>query len=122
MTTKFKFIVSSVLFLGIIIGFLSMHAMPENTQKLEVLTTIDGVPVAEAMVGISTSPENRENGKYISEKETASNGKVIFQSLAQGTYYLDAFVMTDDGDYYAEADVTLEGEVTNLSIALKLEE
>jgi uncharacterized GH25 family protein len=120
---KNKLITLSTLLLASLF-VLTSHDKPETaTGSISVKTTYNGTPMAEVLVGVSASPEDRENSTYISEKETDSKGMVTFPAINPGTYYLDAaFSSDDDESYYAEAEVTVTDTKVDVSIAMEIDE
>lgn len=119
-----KYVLMGGILLAAVPAFLTSFVAPapNSTGGVEVTTVHDGKPVAEVLVGISKTEEDRENSEYISEKETNAQGKVTFSSIAAGHYYLDAFVTTDDGDLYAEAEVTVADGIAHVTMSLIEEE
>lgn len=115
MRTKFLFL--SVFAIGLA-GLMSSFNSAAESCTVTVTTLINGAPVAEALVGISASEDDRDESVYIYEEETMSNGKVTFKGLAAGTYYLDAFVGTDDADFWAEATVTVSSGTAEVTMKL----
>jgi len=91
-----------------------------GTCSITATVTLNGSPISESLVGVSTSADNRDNSIYFVEKETNSAGKITFINITPGTYYLDAFHSIGDDDYWSEMTVTVsEGTV---EVAMKLEE
>lgn len=118
-----KLMTLSAVILGSLTLLSSFDSAETATGSVSVKATIDGAPVAEALVGLSASPEDRENSKYISEKESDSKGMVTFSALNPGTYYLDAaFTNEDDDTYYAEAEVTVTDTKVDVTIDMEIEE
>lgn len=104
---KSKFIkLSAAIILGA--GLISMQETSSNTGSIKITCIHDDKPVAEALVGVSTSEENLENSKYVFEGETNASGVIYYKDVAPGTYYVDASIE----DLYGEAKVTVaDGEV-----------
>lgn len=120
---KTKLIALSALILGSMTMLTSYDKADVATGSVSVKATIDGNPIAEALVGISATPEDRENSKYISEKESDSKGMVTFTAINPGKYYLDAaFTNEDDDTYYAEAEVTIADAKVEVTIEMEIDE
>jgi hypothetical protein len=119
---KKKFLAIAFLLIGGSVMLASFDQADAATGGISVTVALDDEPVAEVLVGVSTSAENRENSTYVSEKETNAQGVVNFTGLAAGTYYLDAYISNDENDYWAEADVTVTDGVVEISLALEIEE
>lgn len=121
---KNQLITLSTFLLASFIVLTSSDVAETATGSIVVKATYDGAPMAEVLVGVSASPEDRENSNYISEKETDSKGMVTFPAINPGTYYLDAAFSSDDSDdsYYAEAEVTVTDARVDVSIELEIDE
>lgn len=120
---KTKLITLSALILGSLTILTSYDTVEVSTGSISVKATIDGTPIAEALVGVSATPEDRENSKYISEKESDSKGMVTFTAINPGVYYLDAaFTNEDDDTYYAEAEVTVADARVDVTIEMEIDE
>lgn len=115
--------ISTLLFVSFI-ALTSYEKAETATGSVVVKTTYNGTPMAEVLVGISASAEDRENSTYISEKETDSKGIITFSALNPGTYYLDAAFSSDDSEdsYYAEAEVTVADARVDVTIEMEIDE
>ncbi len=87
-----------------------------------VTVTLNGKPVHEALVGLSTSTESREDADYLHEAETNSKGMVTFTNLEPGMYYLDAFTIVEDENFWAEADVRVSDGLVTVDMKLVSED
>ncbi len=104
----------------VITGLMSSFNSAAESCSVTVTTTLDGAVVAEALVGISATADDRDESAYIFEDETLSNGKITFKGLAAGTYYLDAFISVNETDYWAESTVSVSAG--NADVTMKLVE
>lgn len=111
---KSKFFVLGTALIGAAIILSSFKSTPAETGSITVTVMHGNAPSPEALVGVSTSEENRENSEYIAEGEANSAGVITFKSIAPGTYYLDAA----SEDYYGEAEVTVTTENAKVKIML----
>lgn len=99
-------------------GLMSSFNSAAESCSITVSTMLNGAPVYGALVGVSASADDRDESVYIFEEETMSNGKVTFKGLAAGTYYLDAFVGTEEADYWAEATVNVSSGTVEVTMTL----
>jgi len=110
-----------LLFAGAVLisfGLLSIQSGPQSDGKVLSVKVLEGEKLSvEALVGVSTSEENRENSEYIVEGETASNGIASFKNIQPGTYYVDA----SNEDYYGEGEVTVTNGDASLTIKMTLD-
>lgn len=111
MKTKLTIVTTAIL-LGI--GFISMQRSTANAGSVKITCMADDEPIAEALVGVSTSEENLENSKYIFEGETNSTGVIYYKSVAPGTYYIDA----NKDEYYGEAKVTVTDSEVSVTVTM----
>ena len=119
---KNNFWAFGTLTLGAAMMLISFDKKETATGGITAKVTLNETAAAEVLVGVATSEENRENSTYIHEKETNAQGVISFTGLAAGTYYLDAYISSDDTDYWAEADVTVAAEVVEVHLELVEEE
>ena len=119
---KNKFWAFGTLSLGMAFSLISFDHTEAATGGINAKVTVDETPVAEVLVGVATSAENRENSDYIHEKETNAQGVISFTGLAAGTYYLDAYITLEEADYWAEAEVTVGTEAVDVHLELEEEE
>lgn len=118
---KTKFLVLSVALLGFA-ALVSSNTMTAEPCTINVTVTYEGAPVSEALVGVSATADDREESVYIKELESNSAGRVTFTSLPAGTYYLDGYTTSPDGeDLWAEADVTVSAGSVDVALKLKAE-
>lgn len=89
---------------------------------ITVTVTLDGKPVQGALVGLASSDENRDNSEYIREVESNAKGMVTFSGLEPAMYYLDAFNIINDENFWAEADVKVADGVVSVTMKLMPEE
>ena len=114
-----KLLVFSFFAIGLA-GLMSSFNTTAESCSVTVTTTLNGAVVAEALVGISATADDRDESVYIFEEETLSNGKITLKGLAAGTYYLDAFISVNEIDYWAESTVSVSAG--NADVTMKLVE
>ena len=116
----------SFLILSIIsVGFSSCKKEDDpvlTTGGLVVKVQLDGSTgyLTGVNVGLSTSQDNLDDGVYLQDKVTDSNGKVDFGELNPGNYYYDCYYEVGSNDYYGEGQVQIIAG-TDLELTLTLE-
>jgi len=119
---KNKFFAIGFLLIGASAMMVSFDKNETAAGGISAKVTLEDAPVSGVLVGVATSEENRENSTYVSEKETNAQGVINFSGLAAGTYYLDAYISNDGGDFWAETEVTVTDAVVEVHMALAEEE
>lgn len=76
--------------------------------------------ISGAEVGLATSQTNLDNGVYLQDKITNSNGQADFGQLNPGNYYYDALAIVGGADYYGEGQVQIVAG-QNLELTLVVE-
>jgi hypothetical protein len=94
---------------------------PATTGGLVVKVQLQGSTgyLVGAEVGLATSLANLDEGIYLQDLTTNSNGQANFGQLIPGNYYYDAFYVLGSDYYYGEGQVQIvAGQNQELTLTL----
>ena len=90
----------------------------ESPQITKITVTVISFETGDKVSGSDVSLHNDE-GEEIESKTTGSDGKVVFDDLAPGIYYIYAYYEDNDGYYYGDTSVDLKrGDSKSVTIEL----